>query len=122
VVLETPLGKGALESVVQEIGSNLYARADYAYGVVRYEDLVKEHLGRVEVEVTTAVELTDDEVERIKERLARSLEGREVILQTSVDPNILGGAVFRFGGRMIDSSIRGRLASLREEMLERSVV
>jgi F-type H+-transporting ATPase subunit delta len=90
--------------------------------LLRYEELVKEHLGRVEVEVTTAVELTDDEVERIKERLARSLEGREVILQTSVDPNILAGAVFRFGGRMIDSSIRGRLASLREEMLERSVV
>ena len=90
--------------------------------LLRYEELVKEHLGRVEVEVTTAVELTDDEVERIKERLARSLEGREVILQTSVDPNILGGAVFRFGGRMIDSSVRGRLASLREEMLERSVI
>ena len=90
--------------------------------LLRYEELVKEHLGRVEVEVTTAVELTDDEVDRIKERLARSLEGREVILHTSVDPNILGGAVFRFGGRMIDSSIRGRLASLREEMLERSVI
>jgi F-type H+-transporting ATPase subunit delta len=90
--------------------------------LLRYEGLVKEHLGRVEVEVTTAVELTDDELDRIKERLARSLEGREVILQTSVDPNILGGAVFRFGGRMIDTSVRGRLASLREEMLERSVI
>jgi F-type H+-transporting ATPase subunit delta len=90
--------------------------------LLRYEELVKEHLGRVEVEVTTAVELTDDELDRIKERLARSLEGREVILQTSVDPNILGGAVFRFGGRMIDTSVRGRLASLREEMLERSVI
>ena len=90
--------------------------------LLRYEELVKEHLGRVEVEVTTAVELTDDEVDRIKERLARSLEGREVILQTSVDPNILGGAVFRFGGRMVDGSVRGQLASLREEMLERSVV
>jgi F-type H+-transporting ATPase subunit delta len=90
--------------------------------LLRYEGLVKEHLGRVEVEVTTAVELTDDEVERIKERLGGALEGREVILQTSVDPNILGGAVFRYGGRMVDSSVRGRLASLREEMLERGVV
>jgi F-type H+-transporting ATPase subunit delta len=89
--------------------------------VLRYEELVKEHLGRVEVEVTTAVELSDEELERIRERLGRSLEGREVILQTSVDPNILGGAVFRFGGRMVDSSVRGRLASLREEMLERGV-
>ena len=90
--------------------------------LLRYEELVKEHLGRVEVEVTTAVELTDEKLERIRERLGRSLEGREVILQTSVDPNILGGAVFRYGGRMVDSSVRGRLASLREEMLERGVV
>ena len=87
-----------------------------------YEELVKEHLGKVEVEVTTAIELSEEELGRIKERLARILEGREVILQTNVDPDLLGGAVFRFGGRMVDSSLRGQLASLREEMLERSVV
>ena len=50
------------------------------------------------------------------------LEGREVILETNVDPELIGGAVFRFGGRMMDGSIRGRLESLREGMLERSVV
>ncbi len=90
--------------------------------LLRYGELVKEHLGRVEVEVATAVELSEDELDRIRERLGRVLEGREVILQTRVDPDLLGGAVFRFGGRMVDSSIRGQLASLREEMLERSVV
>ncbi len=90
--------------------------------LLRYEDLVKEHLGRVEVEVTTAVELSEEERNRIKERRRRLLEGREVILDTNVDPDILGGAVFRFGGRMVDSSVRGQLLSLREEMLERSVI
>ncbi len=90
--------------------------------LLRYGELVKEHLGRVEVEVATAVELSEDELDRIRERLGRVLEGREVILQTRVDPDLLGGAVFRFGGRMVDSSIRGQLQSLREEMLERSVV
>jgi F-type H+-transporting ATPase subunit delta len=90
--------------------------------LLRYEELVKEHLGRVEVGVTTAVELSQEELDRVKERLGTLLEGREVILHTSVDPNILGGAVFRFGGRMVDSSVRGQLESLREEMLERSVV
>ena len=90
--------------------------------LLRYEELVKEHLGRVEVEVTTAVELSEEELDRIKERIGRVLEGREVILQPRVDPNLLGGAVFRFGGRMVDGSVRGQLASLREEMLERSVV
>ena len=90
--------------------------------LLRYEELLREHLGRIEVEVTTAVELTEEEKERIKERLAGALEGREVILDTKVDPDILGGAVFRFGGRMVDGSLRGRLMSLREEVLERSVV
>jgi F-type H+-transporting ATPase subunit delta len=90
--------------------------------LLRYEELVKEYLGKVEVAVTTAVELSEDQLDRMKERLGRSLEGREVILQTSVDPNILGGAVFQYGGRMIDSSVRGRLEGLREEMLERGVI
>ena len=90
--------------------------------VRRYEDLVKEHLGRVEVEVTTAVELTEESEKRLRERLEAVLEGREVILETKVNPDLLGGAVFRFGGQMMDGSIRGRLESLREGMLERSVV
>jgi F-type H+-transporting ATPase subunit delta len=90
--------------------------------LLRYEELVKEHLGRVEVEVTTAMELSEEELDRMGERIGRVLEGREVILQPRVEPNLLGGAVFRFGGRMVDGSVRGQLASLREEMLERSVV
>jgi F-type H+-transporting ATPase subunit delta len=88
----------------------------------RYEQLVEEHLGRVEVGVTTAVELSEEQLGRIKERLGGVLEGREVILENDVDPELIGGAVFRFGGRMMDGSIRGRLESLREGMLERSVV
>ncbi len=88
----------------------------------RYEDLVKEHSGKVEVEVTTAVELSDETLNRLKERLGKILEGREVVLETRVEPHLLGGAVFRFGGRMMDGSVRGRLESLREGMLERSVV
>jgi F-type H+-transporting ATPase subunit delta len=88
----------------------------------RYQQLVKEHLGRIEVGVTTAVELSQEQLDRVKERLGRVLEGREIVLETNVDPELIGGAVFRFGGRMMDGSIRGRLESLREGMLERSVV
>ncbi|HYZ06635.1 MAG TPA: ATP synthase F1 subunit delta [Rubrobacter sp.] len=88
----------------------------------RYEEILKEHLGRIEVEVTTAVELSEESERRLRERLGNVLEGREVILETNVDQDLIGGAVFRFGGRMMDGSIRGRLESLREGMLERSVV
>lgn len=89
--------------------------------VLRFEGLVKEHLGKVEVRVTTAIELSDEEREKVRERLSGMLEGKEVVLETSVDPEIMGGAVFRFGGTMFDGSVRGRMQSLREEMLERSV-
>ena len=89
--------------------------------IARYEELVKEHLGKIEVEVTTAVDLSDDQLDRLKERLGGVLEAREIILETNVDPGLIGGAVFRFGGRLMDGSIRGRLQSLREGMLERSV-
>jgi F-type H+-transporting ATPase subunit delta len=90
--------------------------------LARYEELVKEHLRRVEVEVTTAVALSEELRDRLKERLADVLEGQEILLETNVDPDLIGGAVFRYGGRMMDGSIRGRLESLREGMLERSVV
>jgi F-type H+-transporting ATPase subunit delta len=90
--------------------------------LARYEGLVKEHLGGIEVEVTTAVDLSEEQRDRLKERLAEVLEGREIILETNVNPDLIGGAVFRYGGRMMDGSIRGRLESLREGMLERSVV
>ena len=90
--------------------------------LARYEELVKEHLGRIEVEVTTAVELSEEQRDRLKKRLADVLEVREIILETNVNPDLIGGAVFRYGGRMMDGSIRGRLESLREGMLERSVV
>ena len=90
--------------------------------VRRYGELVEDHFKRVEVEMTTAVEISGSLEDRIKERLGNILEGREVILQTSVNPNLLGGAVFTFGGTRIDSSVRGRLEGLRETMVERGVV
>ncbi|BBL79124.1 ATP synthase subunit delta [Rubrobacter xylanophilus] len=90
--------------------------------VRRYGEMVEEHLGRVEVEVVTATELSEEMRERIRERIARILQGREVILRTSVDPGIVGGAIFRFKDRLVDGSIRGRLEGLREAMLERGVV
>lgn len=90
--------------------------------VLRYEELVKEHLGRVEVDLTTAAELSQEELDKVKTRLGRILDGKEVILKTHVDPELVGGAVFRFGGREIDGSVRGQLSSLRETMYERGAV
>ena len=98
-------------------------RTEILYEVVlRYEELVKESLGRVEVDITTAVELSEEELNRVKYRLGKVLDGKEVTLQTHIDPELVGGAIFRFGGRQIDGSVRGQLTSLRETMHERGAV
>jgi len=98
-------------------------RTEILEGVVpRYEDLVREHQGKVEVKLTTAVELSGELLERVKSRLGEILDGREVELETSVDSNLVGGAVFRVGERRIDGSVRGQLQGLREKMLERGTV
>ena len=87
--------------------------------VPRYEDLVEEYQGKVEVDLTTAVELSDETLDRVRSRLGEILDGREVMLETHVDPNLLGGAVVRVGEKQIDRSLRGQLQGLREQMLER---
>jgi F-type H+-transporting ATPase subunit delta len=87
--------------------------------VPRYEDLVEECQGKVEVELTTAVELSDEMLDRLKSRLGEMLDGREVMLETNVNPDLVGGAIFRVGERQVDASVRGQLQGLREEMLER---
>ncbi len=86
----------------------------------RYEDLVEEYQGKVEVGLTTAVELSDEMLDRFRSRLGEILDGREVMLETYVDQNLVGGAIVRVGEKQIDSSIRGQLQVLREKMLERS--
>jgi len=87
--------------------------------VPRYENLVEEYQGKVEVELTTAVELTGEMFDRFKSRLGEILDGREVMLETYVDSNLVGGAIVRVGEKQIDGSVRGQLQGLRQKMLER---
>ena len=87
--------------------------------VPRYEALVEEYQGKVDVELTTAVELSEEMMDRFKSRLGEILDGREVMLETYVDPNLVGGAVVRVGEKQVDGSVRGQLQGLRQKMLER---
>ncbi len=98
------------------------SRTDILEDVVRrFEELVEEHQGKVEVELITAVEMSEEALDRVKDRLGKILEGREVLLENHVDPDLVGGAVFSFAGRRIDGSVRGQLQALRNKMLERGV-
>ena len=80
-----------------------------------YEHLVANSRGETEAEVTSARHLNDDEVAELKAMLKAKL-GKEPRLQSRIDPTLLGGLVVKVGSRMIDSSLRTKLDSLRAAM------
>lgn len=75
--------------------------------------------GEVEANVTSAVPLSDDQRQSLIERL-RIAVGRDVQLVTTVDPNILGGLIVKVGSRMVDTSLRTKLSTLKMRMKEAS--
>ncbi len=66
-------------------------------------------------EVTSALPLTDEEKETVKQDVLRRL-GESATITFRVDPSILGGLVIRLGDRMIDGSVAGQLQVLRENL------
>ena len=70
----------------------------------------------LELDLTTAVELSDQEAERIIRRIEQAA-GRRVEATRRVDPDLIGGLVLQAGSLRVDGSVRGRLDGLREELL-----
>lgn len=75
--------------------------------------------GEVDVEVTTAVELSDELRRRIAITASR-YSGRTARLVEKVDPVLLGGLVLRIGDRKIDSSLARQIHDAREGLFERA--
>ena len=83
--------------------------------VAEFDRLLDERRGIVTAEVTTAVPLDSQRTALVAQRLS-SLLGKQVRLQTVVDQSIIGGLIVRVGDKLINGSIAGRLASLRQEL------
>ena len=85
-------------------------------GVIRaFRRLAAEHRGEVTAEVTTARPLNDGQIAALKQQL-RARAGRDVTIDATVDPNILGGIVVKLGSQQIDASIRTKLNRLASAM------
>jgi F-type H+-transporting ATPase subunit delta len=84
-----------------------------------FAQLVAAEAGRLEVELTTARELSDEEAAGIVRQIEEA-SGRSVVASRSVDPNLIGGIVLQAGSMRVDASVRGRLERLRHELVTRS--
>jgi F-type H+-transporting ATPase subunit delta len=71
---------------------------------------------RLNVELTTARELSDSEARDLLQQIEQA-SGRKVEATRKVDPNLIGGFVLQAGSMRVDASVRGRLEGLRQELV-----
>ncbi len=82
-----------------------------------FRAMLAQHRGQMSASVASASKLAEGQVTALKQALEAAL-GKEVALEQSVDPGLLGGLVVKVGSRMIDTSLRTRLNSLKVAMKE----
>jgi F-type H+-transporting ATPase subunit delta len=83
--------------------------------VDRFVELAAAEQRRAVAEVRSAIELTPEQTDRLREALNRAT-GKDVEVKVVVDPSVLGGIVARVGDLVIDGSVRHRLEQLREQI------
>jgi F-type H+-transporting ATPase subunit delta len=80
-----------------------------------FEVMYKEKKNILEAEAVTAVEMSEEQTEKVKKELSEKF-GKTVVLKTSVDPSIIGGMVLYVGDRMYDASIKAKFEGLKKEL------
>jgi F-type H+-transporting ATPase subunit delta len=112
-------GLGDLPKTAQNLAHILVNKGRTALGseIAReFSRLVEEHEGIARARAVTAVELTDADRQALTRRLSESM-GRQVMLETSVDPAILGGVIVQVGDRLLDGSTKAKLEALRGSLV-----
>ena len=82
-----------------------------------FRAMLARHRGETAASVTAAVKLSEGQIAALKQALRAAL-GKEVMLEEKVDPSLLGGLVVKVGSRMVDTSLKTRLNSLKVAMKE----
>jgi F-type H+-transporting ATPase subunit delta len=81
-----------------------------------YDDLLDQLLGKVEVDVTVAQQLSPDELEQVRQRVGAALK-KDAVIHQYVDESIIGGLLLRVGDKLIDASVRSQLETMRRQFL-----
>lgn len=94
-----------------------HGRADHLRAIAgAYRDLLDAAQGRVRAHVRTAVAFSDGDRTALAGRLSRALQGRQVVIDETVDKNLLGGFVAEIGSLIVDGSLDGQLARMRQRL------
>ncbi|WP_424932716.1 F0F1 ATP synthase subunit delta [Amaricoccus macauensis] len=85
--------------------------------ISQLKSMIAEDRGEVVAEVTSARELTAEQTDQLVSTLKKSV-GSDIRLSVNVDESLIGGLVVKVGSKMIDTSIRAKLANLQNVMKE----
>jgi F-type H+-transporting ATPase subunit delta len=109
---------GLVGNLVRLIARNrrLFALPDIIKG---FQAILAHHRGEITADVTSARPLSDAQTKALKAAMKASL-GKDVTIDSRVDPAILGGLIVKVGSRMVDSSIRTKLNIMKSRLKEAS--
>ena len=85
-----------------------------------FKAIVERAKGLERATVVSAVPLNATEIQRLQAELERTL-GKKIVLETQLDPSLLGGAYVRIGDRVVDRSVKTLLESIAQQLYEVSV-
>ncbi|MFC0244176.1 F0F1 ATP synthase subunit delta [Falsochrobactrum ovis] len=85
--------------------------------IAAFRKIAAEHRGEISADVISAHELSSAQQNELKATL-KSVAGKDVTVNVTVDPSILGGLIVKMGSRQIDTSLRTKLSSLKLALKE----
>lgn len=115
--------KGVLSAITQD-GFNAYTQKFLMLLVdrgriilldavcTRFQTLVRELKGIVLAEVTSAVELTDAQLDAVRDKVKAFTQANGVEIEALVDASLIGGVTIKVGSQVVDASLRGQLRRL----------
>jgi F-type H+-transporting ATPase subunit delta len=119
--------RGVATAIAQKIGTRKLVqdfvglvaergRANHLPEIIgAYRAMVDADLGRARAQVRTAVAFTDAEKQKLSARLEQAL-GKRIILEEQVDASLLGGFIAQVGSLILDGSLDGQLARMRQRL------
>ncbi|HEY6702190.1 MAG TPA: F0F1 ATP synthase subunit delta [Pseudolabrys sp.] len=109
--------KGLAANFLKVITANrrLFAVRDM---IRAFRALVARHKGEVTAQVAVAERLSDNSLDALKSALKSVTGGKEIDLDVKIDPTIIGGLIVKVGSRMVDTSLRTKLNSIKFAMKE----
>jgi len=119
--------RGIVESVCRRLGvdANVMAFLVYVLGRGRiagiaqmtrfYNEMADEIAGRIHATISSARPLTPDATHKLKAALETST-GKQVVVDSVVDPELIGGVVAQIGSTVIDGSVKTQLESIRSTL------